>query len=102
MWKISDYIDDENKNGSKTAVPFFEGARYQAVHGHNHRIEYIFDATTNFGFTAIILFLHLGQRFVAVAFFTDFVTDMRGRFLAGVSSFVSSFCRVRIFATIDG
>ncbi len=37
---------------------------------------YVFDTTTNFGFTAVILFLFLGQGLVAVAFFADFITDL--------------------------
>ena len=43
------------------------------------------DTATNFGFTAVIFFLFLGQRFVATAFFTDFIADVLGQFLANVS-----------------
>ena len=56
------------------------------MHGHGHISEYVFDTTTNYGFTTVILFLLLGQGLVAVAFLTNLVADVLGQFLANVST----------------
>ena len=56
------------------------------MHRHGHISEYVFDTTTNFGFTTVILLLFLGQGLVAVAFFTDLVADVFGHFLANVGT----------------
>ena len=62
------------------------GAHRQTMHGHGHISEYVFDTTTNFGFTTVILFLLLSQGLVAVAFLTNLVADVLGQFLANVST----------------
>ena len=56
------------------------------MHGHGHISEYVFDTTTNFGFTTVILFLLLGQRLVTVSFFADLVANVFGQFLANIGT----------------
>ena len=56
------------------------------MHGHGHISEYVFDTTTNFGFTAVVLLLFIGQGLVAVSFFANLVTDVLGWFLAHVGT----------------
>ena len=56
------------------------------MHGHGHISEYVFDTATNFGFTAVILFLLLGQGLVTVSFFANLVTDVLGQFLVDIGT----------------
>ena len=56
------------------------------MHGHGHIGEYVFDTTTNFGFTTVILFLLLGQGLVTVSFFANLVADVLGQFPADIGT----------------
>ena len=46
------------------------------MHGHGHISEYVFDTATNFGLSAVVLLLFIGQGLVAVAFLANLVTDV--------------------------
>ena len=56
------------------------------MHGHGHISEYVFDTTTNFGLSAVLLLLLLGQGLVVVAFLTNLIADVLGQFLTTVST----------------
>ena len=62
------------KRGARNAY----GTHRQTVHRHRHKTENMLNTATNFGFTAVILFLFFGQELVAVAFFSDFVANVFG------------------------
>lgn len=43
-----------------------------------HISEYVFDTATNFGLSAVVLLLFIGQGLVAVAFLANLVMDVPG------------------------
>ena len=62
------------------------GTYRQPIHGCCHKPKNMFHPTTNFGFSAVILFLFFGQGGVAITFFTNFISDVFGEFLSCIST----------------